>query len=460
MSTHAGPSFTDPHKAEHPAMRVLTRITDALRSLYAKTLPFIRRRPLVSAIGGLVVFIAIIWFAARPGAVASSEILVKPTFGEFTVTVTVSGELQAKSSINIMGPEQARAANIWQMKLTNIVPEGTVVKKGAFVADVDKSEIMGKFKDSQLSVQKFEAVYLQAKLDSALTLSQARDELVGLSYSQEEKRLAMEQSVYEAPAMRRQAEIEYERAQRSFEQAKRNYVTKTKQAIAKAQAAELDLMKERQRMELYQTAMQGFTILAPADGMVIYAREWNGQKKVVGSTISAWEPIVATLPDLREMESITYVSELDIQKLAMGQPVKIKLDADPNKALVGKVSSVANIGEQRPNSDSKVFEVRIIVERSDTTLRPAMTTGNEILVARRDSVLSVPLECVHTEVGLTFVYKKDGGSIVKQEVTLGIQNENATIVTRGLNGGDDVLLATPPEPGKLAVVRLDSGNGQ
>ena len=210
-------------------------------------------------------------------------------------------------------------------------------------------------------------------------------------------------------------------------------------------------------MELYQTAMQGFTILAPADGMVIYAREWNGQKKVVGSTVNSWDPVVATLPDLREMESITYISELDIQKLAVGQTVKLKLDADPNKALTGKVSSVANIGEQRPNSDSKVFEVRITVDRSDTTLRPAMTTGNEILVAQRDSVLSVPLECVHTENGLTFVYRKDGGSVVKQEVALGLQNENATIVLRGIAESDELLLATPPEPGKLSVVRLDGG---
>jgi multidrug efflux pump subunit AcrA (membrane-fusion protein) len=429
-----------------------------MRSAFAKLMPLIRRRPLLSALTGGAVFLLLGWLILRPGAVASSEILVRPVFGQFLVTVTTSGELQAKSSINIMGPEQARAANIWQMKLTNIVPEGTVVKKGVFVADLDKSEIMGKFKDSQLSVQKFEAVYLQAKLDSALTLSQARDELVGLQYSQEEKRLAMEQSVYEAPAMKRQAEIEYERAQRNFEQAKRNYVTKTKQAIAKAQAAELDLMKERQRMELYQTAMQGFTILAPADGMVIYAREWGGQKKVVGSTVNAWDPVVATLPDLREMESITYISELDIQKLALKQTVKIKLDADPNKVLTGTVTSVANIGEQRPNSDSKVFEVRITVDKSDTTLRPAMTTGNEILVAKLDSVLSVPLECVHTESGLTYVFKKSGRSVVKQEVALGMLNENATVVTRGLAAQDELLLATPPEPAKLTVVRLEGGH--
>ena len=439
-------------------MRLLRRGIEALRSAFTRLILIIRRRPLVAALSGGAALLLLGWLIFRPGAVASSEILVKPTFGEFLVTVTTSGELQAKSSINIMGPEQARAANIWQMKLTNIVPEGTVVKKGVFVADLDKSEIMGKFKDSQLSVQKFEAVHLQTKLDSALTLSQARDELVGLQYSQEEKRLAMEQSVYEAPAMKRQAEIEYERAQRNFEQAKRNYVTKTKQAIAKAEAAGLDLLKERQRMELYQTAMAGFTILAPADGMVIYAREWGGQKKVVGSTVNAWDPVVATLPDLREMESITYISELDIQKLGLKQTVKIKLDADPNKVLTGKVTSVANIGEQRPNSDSKVFEVRITVDKSDTTLRPAMTTANEILVAKLDSVLSVPLECVHTESGLTYVFKKSGRSIVKQEVALGMLNENATVVTRGLTGQDELLLATPPEPGKLTIVRLEGGH--
>jgi len=340
------------------------------------------------------------------------------------------------------------------MKITNIIPEGTVVKKGDFVADLDKSEITGKFKDSQLSVQKLEAQYLQTKLDSTLALSQARDELVNLSYTQEEKRLAVEQSAYEAPAMRRQAEIEFERAQRGYEQAKKNYVTKTRQAIAKAQAAEADLLKERQRMDLYKKTMEEFTIKAPADGMVIYAREWNGKKKVVGSTVNSWEPTVATLPDLREMESITYISELDIQKITVEQKVKLKLDADPNKALTGSVTAVANIGEQRPNSDSKVFEVRIKVNESDTTLRPAMTTANEILVARLDSVISIPLECVHTEGQTTFVYKRNGGSIVKQEVKLGLINENSTVIQGGIGGKDELLLTTPPESAKLKIVPL------
>jgi hypothetical protein len=220
------------------------------------------------------------------------------------------------------------------------------------------------------------------------------------------------------------------------------------------QAVEADFMKERQRMETCVKTSNEFTIKAPADGMVTYAREWNGKKKIVGSTINSWDPVVATLPDLREMESITYVNEVDIQKIAVGQKVKLKLDADPNKPLTGLVTSVANIGEQRPNSDSKVFEVKIRVQESDTTLRPAMTTANEILVSKLVEVLSIPLECVHTEGALTFVYKKNGGDPIKQEVKLGAMNENATVVLEGVTEKDELLLSSPPEPEKLKMVTL------
>jgi HlyD family secretion protein len=123
--------------------------------------------------------------------------------------------------------------------------------------------------------------------------------------------------------------------------------------------------------------------------------------------------------------------------------VKIKLDADPNKKLTGTVTSVANIGEQRPNSDAKVFEVRILISESDTTLRPSMTTSNEILVARLDSALYVPLECVQTVDSTTFVYRKDGGGAVRQEVRLGLINENEAVILEGVGEDDEIYLAAP-----------------
>lgn len=402
---------------------------------------------------GIVLILSILFFIFNKDSGDSADLVVSPTRGDFEVIVTTTGELQAKSSIEINAPEQARAAGIWQMKISNLIPEGTVVKKGQFVADLDKSEIANRLKESELSVQKLEAQYTQAKLDSTLTLSQARDELVNMRYSLEEKKIVLEQSTYEAPAVKRQAQIDYDRAVRSISQLKKNYVTKTQQSIAKIQAVEADLLKEKQRMQIMVETMSKFSILAPADGMVVYAREWNGKKKIVGATISPWEPTVATLPDLTTMESITYINEIDIQKIAAGQTVVLRLDADPNKKLTGIITQAANIGEQRPNSDSKVFEVRIEINERDTTLRPSMTTSNEILVAKIPRALSIPLECIHTEDSTTFIYLKRSG-VTKQEVKLGRQNDNSTIVLQGLKDHDEVFLSPPNDAAQLPLHRL------
>jgi hypothetical protein len=163
---------------------------------------------------------------------------------------------------------------------------------------------------------------------------------------------------------------------------------------------------------------------------------------------------VATLPDLSQMESVCYVNEIDVRRLAVGQPVTITLDSDPAKRLTGKVASVANVGEQRPNADSKVFEVKVTVTQSDTTLRPGMTTGNAIETMRIPEALFVPLEAINSEDGVTFAYRQSGSSVVRQEVVTGAMNDAQVVVVLGLGPNDKVLLAPPPEPQKLELVRL------
>lgn len=391
---------------------------------------------------------------------ATEYIVVKPSYGEFLSVATTTGELRAKNSMEIRGPQNARSVGIWQMKINKIVDEGTIVKVGDFVAELDKSEIITKIKEIQLNIQKNQSQFLQSKLDSSLTLSSARDELENLKFSMEEKKLLMEQSKYEAPSVIRQAEIDYERIQRNFNQSQKNYQTKVKQSIAKINVIYTDLVKEQQRLQQYNEVLDQFTILAPAEGMVIYAREWDGRRKVVGSTIDAWYPIVATLPDLTVMESVTYVNEVDIQKIKENQTVKISLDANPDKRITGKVVKVANIGEQRRGSNAKVFEVIIELSQSDSSLLPAMTTSNEILIDKLDKALFVPLEALHTEVVENdkkyFVYKKFKGDIVKQQVKIGIMNQNEVVIEAGLTKEDEILLNEPENKNEIQLLTLNA----
>ena len=392
-------------------------------------------------------------------AVNTENVLVaRVKRGDFKVTVTTTGELRARKFVQITGPGNAQMANVYQTKIASIVPEGQIVKEGDVVAELDRGPAAAKLTDVTLNLQKAEAQYTTAQLDSALNLAQSREDMRTAEYTLEEKRLAKEQAQYEAPTIKRQAEIDYEKAQRGLEQSKKNYDTKLKQAVAKMSEVGADRDRQANQLKIIQDVMASFTVKAPAPGMVIYVREWNGKKKGVGSQWSPWDPAVATLPDLTQMESQTYVNEVDVRKIAVGQKVEIALDADPTKKLAGTVTSVANVGEQRPNQDSKVFEVKITLTQADTTLRPGMTTSNAIETASTPNVLSVPLEAVTSDSGASFVYRKDGGHVVKQQIVTGAMNDNEIVVLQGLAQGDEVLLVPPADKSHLKENKLPGVN--
>jgi len=411
-----------------------------------------RRRAIAVAV--VAVGVPAAWLLAGGRAKDDLSIVVPVQRGQFTVTVTPSGELKAREFVQITAPAQAQQAGAYQMKIASIVPEGTLVKAGDVVAEIDRSTLANKLQEVTLALQKAEAQYEQAMLDSTLTLSTARETIRSQELALEEKKLAKEQAVYEAPTVKRQAEIDYEKAERSLAQAKADYITRTEQAKAKMREVGADVARQRNLLTLVSTVMEGFTIRAPAPGMVIYVTEWNGRKRTTGSQISSWDPSVATLPDLTLMESVTYVNEIDVRKVAVGQPVEITLDADPDKRLTGTVTSVANVGEQRPNADAKVYEVKVTVEQADTTLRPGMTTGNAIETFRTEDALFVPIEAINTDQGVTIVYKESGGGFVKQEVVTGSMNEDHVIIRDGLAEDDRVLLSPPDDPSGLPLVRL------
>jgi hypothetical protein len=215
-----------------------------------------------------------------------------------------------------------------------------------------------------------------------------------------------------------------------------------------------DVLLQRNNLINVLSVMEQFTIKAPAPGMVIYVKEWNGRKKVVGSQVSPWDPTVATLPDLSQMESITYVNEIDVRKLAVGNMVTVALDADPSKRLSGKVESVANVGEQRPNQDAKVFEVKITIVQTDTTLRPGMTTSNAIETYQLKNAMFIPLEAVFNAGDTTFVYKRTARGVVRQEIEPGPMNDVEIVVTRGLEKDDRVLLTAPANGASMETVNL------
>ena len=218
--------------------------------------------------------------------------------------------------------------------------------------------------------------------------------------------------------------------------------------------AALDLQQKNQKIDELLKLSDALTIKAPKQGMVIYAKDRMGTKIQVGSSVSTWNPIIATLPDMTKMISKTYVNEIDISKIKSGQKVKLSIDAFPEKELKGEVFAVANIGQPMPKSDAKVFEVKIRVFEFDPLLKPAMTTSNTIVTGYYTDKLIIPSDAVYANDTLKYVYLKKK-QIVRQIVDLGSENENFTVVNKGLIEGDEVVYNEPEKPDEIETIGWD-----
>jgi HlyD family secretion protein len=413
-----------------------------------------KKKVLIPLIILAVVIISIIAYSMMPDGDASVLLTTKVQKGDFEIVVAVTGELRARASTEIRGPSELRSQNlrIRSIKIQSLIPEGTVVREGDWVATLDRSEADNSLKDIKDELEKIESQYIKTQLDTTIQLRQLRDDLINLHFNMEETSIALEQSKYEPPATIRQAQINLDKATRAYEQAQKNYNLKVEQSRADMTEVTINLAKQKRRKGEMESVLNDFDIKAPAAGMVIYKREWDGQKRTVGSEINTWDLSVAELPDLSTLVSRTYVNEIDISKIRVGQKVKIGVDAFPEKKYSGVITEVANIGEQLPNADAKVFEVKIELFEKDPILRPSMTTSNRIITSAFPDVMSIPLETVHTNDSLTFVYTTKGR---RKVVVLGESNENGIIVEKGLAVGEEIYVSMPPEPEKFKFEGLE-----
>lgn len=412
-----------------------------------------RRNLLITALVASAAILAYFFFFQKEDSRQVNEVLYTVEQAAFPITVVATGELDSKKSVKIRGPQGMRAARIFETTISDLVPEGTILQEGDYVGKLDQTELANRMGNIQVEIDRIKTQLEQAKIDTAINMRDTRDQIVNTQFTLKEKRLSVDLNKYEAKSIIRQTQLELEKAERDYQQLLEQYDLKQQQADAQIEEIMTNLRKNEMEMQQLLDLSDQFTITAPSDGMLIYSRDWNG-KKEPGSRVTTWDPVVAELPDLTDMISKLYVNEVDISKVTKGQPVDIQIDAFPDVAYTGTVIQVANIGEQVRGYDTKVFEVIVQVNETDSIMRPAMTTSNEVLTALYEEVLTVPLEAIQSD-SLSYVYVKPGNQITAREIITGSANNNAIMVKHGLEVGDQVLLTLPDPNREYPVEPID-----
>lgn len=414
------------------------------------------KRTILITLGTAVgILIALYVFNKLASKKSTDGLFAEAIRGNFEIAISASGEIVPENSIDVKAPEvsMGRDFHATDLKIQDIVPEGTEVKEGDYIATLDKTQYDNTLKDERERLSTYRNNLEMKKLDTAVVLTALRDGIRNQRHAVEEAEIILKNSKYEPPTTIRQAEINLDRQKRSLEQKERGYELRVAKAKRDIEVQRIWYNRIDRRVASLEEVLAGFVIRAPSPGMVVYKRDRRGNKIKTGSSVNAFDRTVATLPDLSSLLSKIYISEIEISKVKSGLDVEIRIDAFPDKLFRGRVFTVANIGEKLENTDSKVFEVMVKLDGSDGTLRPSMTTSNKVIVKTFSDVLYIPTECVHAGTdGIPYVYTKNK---TKQYVVTGESNEKNIIIENGLHPRQLVYIIQPENADEFRTVGED-----
>ncbi len=190
------------------------------------------------------------------------------------------------------------------------------------------------------------------------------------------------------------------------------------------------------------------TIRAPAAGTVL-SRAVNPGDPVVPLTSYQPGTELATIADMRDLIFKGTVDEIDVGKIAIGMPCRIKVGALPNAPVTGRLSRIAP--QAKKDEGATLFDVEIELDRDqEVVLRAGYSANVEVVIREKHEVVMIPERLVIFEEGssATFVELPGEGpesEPVKVAVELGLSDGLNVEITDGLAEGDRVVQRPPRE---------------
>jgi multidrug efflux pump subunit AcrA (membrane-fusion protein) len=281
-----------------------------------------------------------------------------------------------------------------------------------------------------------------AQQESDLEELRADYEITRISH--EISKIKFEQAEYESDIMKKQIQLNLEKAAIALERAKEQIDNRIKINVEDVKQKKLSIDQDQARLNEANSCLQQLTVTTQSPGIAILQRSWQtGNKFQVGDQVWTGQPLIS-LPDLSQLKATVKINEVDIAKIVKGLNVEVKPDAFSDSKFSGTVMEVANLAINKEGSTKiKVFPVEIYLNESHKDLLPGLTVSCRIMVDKLEDVLYVPIDAIRAEAGRNFVYKKSGMNFEKIEVETGRSNSDYTIIVSGLYEGDVIALVDP-----------------
>ncbi len=271
---------------------------------------------------------------------------------------------------------------------------------------------------------------------------------------------------YVFPKTAEEALSSYEESLERLKRTKRAAKARMAQAEARFRTAERRYQLELKEKEDLEYQLEGCVIRAEVPGLVAYGgSETNYYKSryydaiAEGAEVRFGQPII-TIPNMSKMAVSVNVHESYIKKVAIGQPARINLDAEPGITLEGSVAELAVLPDSanlRYNPNLKVYPASIHISGNNEWLKPGMSAKVEIIIEEIPETLYVPVQAIFVEDDQHYCYVARGSRAEKRLVDTGQFNDEFIQIIDGLKEGDNVFLSTPEGIDAMEVPARDKG---
>jgi HlyD family secretion protein len=455
--------------------------------------------------------------------------------GPMRISVTESGSIEAREKIVLKNEVEGQTSIIY------LIPEGSQVKKGDLLVELDVSSLLDQKIDQEIQVQNAEASYIAARENLEVVKNQAQSDVDKAQLDYDFAVQDLEKYLEgDYPNQLKDAENkitiskeEVERAKETLQWSRRlfeaNYISQTelqadelseKRAVLDLELAENDLYllknytrkrnlaqlesdvsqnkmalervtrkatadivqaesnlkakeaehkRQQDKFEKIKNQIEKAKIYAPADGQVIHAtsssggrRPWDMDEPLdEGSQVRERQDLIH-LPTSTGFNAELSVHEASLDKVRVGLPAKITVDALPGAVFSGHVVTISPLPDAMSsfmNPDLKVYDTTIEVDNGDDTslLRAGMNCTVEIVVEQHKETTYVPVQAVIRVGGDPTVYVIDGDELEPREVEIGLDNDSMIRIVSGLDVGERVSLAPPLTEGAIEAAEYDEG---
>ena len=387
------------------------------------------------------------WLRTRPANPETPLTIArtaKAITGPLESSIRLNGQTSARSFYTVTAPIMRGPESRGSMVIQKMAKGGALVRKGDPLVEIDGQTMADHVDDvkdqlrqgeNDIAKRKAEQAVEVGQLEQTLKIAKSQFDKAKLDYQPAPVRTDIERELLKLAVD--ESEARYQQQLQDLEQKKASHAAEIK--ILGTTVARHKIHLSRHEIDLSR-----FTVRASNPGLVVHQPIFRGgdmSQIDEGDQVYPGMPVVKVV-DPASMQIEANVNQAQSSELRIGQRVRIGFDAFSGLELTGHVYSIGALATSSGRSQYfiRMVPVRISIDKLDPRIIPDLSAFVDVITARQDETLQVPLAAVAEEDGKSFVYVKSAAGFERRAVTTGLQSYTQIAIKEGLRPGEEVRI--------------------